>query len=74
MKVYWAGEATRRLRELTAYIAKDSPEAAKKVAATLLERSRRLTELPLLGRRCWVAVCPSIPTACFARFWSGHIA
>lgn len=42
MKVYWTDEATRRLRELTAYIAKDSPQAAKQVAAGLLKRSRSL--------------------------------
>jgi len=51
MKVYWSDEATRRLRELAAYIAKDSPQAAKQVAATLLKRSRELAEPPLLGRR-----------------------
>lgn len=51
MRVYWSDEATRRLRELTAYIAKDSPQAAKQVAAGLLKRSRSLAEPPLLGRR-----------------------
>ncbi|MBK9656374.1 MAG: type II toxin-antitoxin system RelE/ParE family toxin [Rhodanobacteraceae bacterium] len=51
MKVYWSHEATRRLRELTAYIAKDSTQAAKQVAAGLLKRSRSLAAPPLLGRK-----------------------
>jgi len=51
MKVYWSHEATRRLRELMAYIAKDSPQAAKQLAAALLKRSRSLAAPPLLGRK-----------------------
>ena len=51
MKVYWTDEATRRLRELSAYIAKDSPQAAKQVVAGLLKRSRSLAAPPLLGRK-----------------------
>ncbi len=53
MRVYWSTEATRRLREITRYIAKDSPEAAKAVAQRLLQRSRALAAEgpPLLGRR-----------------------
>lgn len=51
MKVYWSDEASRRLREITDYIAKDSPNAARSVAALLLRRSRLLAEPPLLGRR-----------------------
>lgn len=51
MKVYWTDEATRHLRELTAYIAKDSPQAARQVAAGLLKRSRSLAAPPLLGRK-----------------------
>ena len=50
MRVYWSKEATERLRDLAAYIAKRSPKAAKQVAAGLLKRSRSLSEPPLLGR------------------------
>ena len=51
MRVYWSDEATRRLREITRYIAQDSPNAAREVAARLLNRSRDLGPPPLLGRR-----------------------
>lgn len=51
MRVYWSAEAVRRLREITSYIARDSPEAARKVAAMLLRRSRTLAQPPLIGRR-----------------------
>lgn len=51
MRVYWSMEATRCLREIVAYIAQDSPTAARKVAARLLRRSRQLNVPPLMGRR-----------------------
>lgn len=51
MRVIWSAEAARCLREIVAYIAQDSPTAARKVAARLLLRSRQLREPPLLGRR-----------------------
>ncbi|MFT4197609.1 MAG: type II toxin-antitoxin system RelE/ParE family toxin [Pseudoxanthomonas sp.] len=51
MKVVWSEEATSSLHRIVAYIAKDSPVAARKVAARLLLRSRQLGEPPLLGRR-----------------------
>lgn len=51
MRVYWSEEATRRLREITRYIAQDSPSAAHRVATTLLLRSRALAQPPLLGHR-----------------------
>lgn len=53
MRVFWSTEASRRLREITRYIAKESPEAARVVAQRLLQRSRTLAEEgpPLLGRR-----------------------
>jgi plasmid stabilization system protein ParE len=47
----WSAEAAQCLRELVAYIAQDSPTAARQVAARLLRRSRQLTVPPLLGRR-----------------------
>lgn len=51
MKVYWSQEATRRLREITHYIAQDSPSAAHQVATTLLLRSQTLAQPPQTGRR-----------------------
>lgn len=51
MKVYWSAEAAHRLREIAAYIGRDSPSAAQKVVARLLDGSRALAEPPLLGRR-----------------------
>jgi toxin ParE1/3/4 len=53
MKVYWSHEASRRLREITRYIAKDSPGAAQEVAKRLLQRSLALAAEgpPVLGRR-----------------------
>jgi len=53
VRIYWSTEASRRLREITRYIAKDSPTAAKAVAQRLLRRSRMLAAEgpPLLGRR-----------------------
>lgn len=51
MRVVWSQEATDSLRAIVAYIAKDSPLAARKVATKLLLRSRQLQEPPLLGRR-----------------------
>ena len=51
MRVYWSQEAARRLREISTYITKESPSAARHVAATLLRRSRTLAQPPLAGRR-----------------------
>lgn len=50
MKVYWAQEARSRLKEIEAYIAKDSPQGAKRVIDRLLRRSQQLTSLPKSGR------------------------
>lgn len=51
MKVFWTPEARARLLEIQAYIAQNSPAAARNVAAQLLRRSRQLAVPPLLGRR-----------------------
>ena len=51
MKVYWTAEARSRLLEIQSYIAKDSPKAAREVAARLLRRSLALGNPPLTGRR-----------------------
>lgn len=51
MKVRWSPEAQQRLREITAFIAKDSPQAALKESIRLVERSMQLAVPPLLGHR-----------------------
>ena len=51
MRVHWSPEAQQRLREITAFIAKDSPRAALKESIRLVERSMQLSEPPLLGHR-----------------------
>jgi plasmid stabilization system protein ParE len=51
MKVRWSPEAQQRLREITAFIVKDSPQAALKESIRLVERSMQLAEPPLLGHR-----------------------
>jgi plasmid stabilization system protein ParE len=51
MKVRWSPEAQQRLREVTAFIAKDSPQAALKESIRLVERSMQLAKPPLLGHR-----------------------
>lgn len=52
MKVYWTAEARAQLLDIQAYVAQDSPMAARRVTATarLLRRSRKLAEPPLTGR------------------------
>ena len=51
MRVFWTPEARARLLEIQAYIARDSPAGARRVAAQLLRRSRQLAVPPTLGRR-----------------------
>lgn len=48
--VAWTPEALARLDDIEAYIANDSPFAAKDVIARLLARSRQLETAPLSGR------------------------
>ena len=50
MTVVWAPRAVRHLQELRAYIARDSPAAAGRVATLLLAGVDRLAEHPDLGR------------------------
>jgi plasmid stabilization system protein ParE len=50
MKVVWTDRAKLRLREIHAYIAQDSPNAASRVIRRLVERSRQLEILPHSGR------------------------
>ncbi|MFZ0395816.1 MAG: type II toxin-antitoxin system RelE/ParE family toxin [Terracidiphilus sp.] len=50
MKLRWSKRAIRRLASIHHYIAKDSPEAAARVAAAVVEAALRLEEYPLMGR------------------------
>jgi toxin ParE1/3/4 len=48
--IVWSPRATEHLAHLRAYIARDNPKAANRIAGTLLEAAERLAELPNLGR------------------------
>jgi toxin ParE1/3/4 len=50
MKVRWSRRAIRRLASIHDYIAKDSPLAAARVAAAIVETTLYLERMPLLGR------------------------
>ena len=50
MIIVWSPRAIAHLADLRAYIARDNPNAAGRIAATLLAAVERLTELPNLGR------------------------
>ncbi len=47
----WSAEAAEQLREITDYVAERNPQAARRIAAVLLKRSRHLAQPPLTGRR-----------------------
>ena len=51
MKVLWTSGALRRLQEIEAHIAQDSPQAARQMAERLVRRAQTLGEPPLLGKR-----------------------
>lgn len=51
MKVVWSREAQSRLREIVAFVSKDSPVAGQSIAEMLIRRSLALTVPPLTGRR-----------------------
>jgi toxin ParE1/3/4 len=48
--IVWSPRAIEHLAHLRAYIARDNPKAASRIAGTLLEAVERLAELPNLGR------------------------
>jgi toxin ParE1/3/4 len=50
MKLRWSRRAVRRLASIHDYIAKDSPAAAERVAAAIVETALRLERFPLIGR------------------------
>jgi toxin ParE1/3/4 len=48
--IVWSPRAVQHLAHLRAYIARDNPKAANRIAGNLLEAVERLAELPNLGR------------------------
>jgi toxin ParE1/3/4 len=48
--IVWSPRAIDHLAHLRAYIARDNPKAATRIASALLEAVERLAELPNLGR------------------------
>jgi toxin ParE1/3/4 len=48
--VLWSPRAIEHLAHLRAYIARDNPRAANRIASALLEVVDRLAEMPNLGR------------------------
>ena len=50
MTIVWSPRAIPHLTHLRSYIASDNPNAANRIAATLLDAVERLAELPNLGR------------------------
>ena len=50
MNIVWSRQAIGHLAQLRTYIARDSPGAAVRVAATFLDAVERLEEFPNIGR------------------------
>lgn len=50
MKLRWSGRAIRRLASIHDYIAKDSPAAAARVAAAIVDAALYLQTFPYMGR------------------------
>jgi toxin ParE1/3/4 len=50
VSVVWSPRAIDHRTHLRAFIARDNPRTANRIAATLLEAAERLAELPGLGR------------------------
>lgn len=48
--IRWTKRALRRLDEIGAHVAEDSPEAAARVIARILSAAELLTEQPAMGR------------------------
>ncbi|MDI6764313.1 MAG: type II toxin-antitoxin system RelE/ParE family toxin [Thermodesulfobacteriota bacterium] len=51
MKVHWTDTAEGHLDALYAYIARDSPEYAKRMVDRLTRRSQQIANFPFSGRR-----------------------
>jgi toxin ParE1/3/4 len=50
VKLRWSKRAIRRLASIHAYIAQDSPDAAARVAAVIIDAVQRLEQFPMMGR------------------------
>ena len=50
MQVRWEEDAIADLVKLRAYIARDNPEAASRIATKIITAANLLTEHPLLGK------------------------
>jgi len=50
MKLIWGPRAKRDLRELVAYIAEDSIQAAELIATRILKAAELLAKMPRVGR------------------------
>jgi toxin ParE1/3/4 len=50
VKLRWSRRAIRRLTSIHDYIAKDSPDAAARVAAVIVDSALRLQKFPHIGR------------------------
>ncbi|MFA5506818.1 MAG: type II toxin-antitoxin system RelE/ParE family toxin [Vulcanimicrobiota bacterium] len=50
MKVFWSSEARRKHREIREYIARDNREAAHKWATQTIGATKKLADLPMIGR------------------------
>jgi addiction module RelE/StbE family toxin len=50
VRLRWSKRAIRRLASIQTYISKDSPAAAARVAAAIVQAALRLEQFPLSGR------------------------
>jgi addiction module RelE/StbE family toxin len=50
MEVRWSAPAAEDLERICAWIERDNPEAARRVAMTIYEQCARLKHFPYLGR------------------------
>jgi toxin ParE1/3/4 len=48
--IVWSPRAIEHLAHIRSYIARDNPNAANRIASTLLDAVERLAKLPNLGR------------------------
>jgi toxin ParE1/3/4 len=48
--IVWSPRGIGHLTQLRSYVARDNPQAANRIAGTLLDAVERLAELPNLGR------------------------
>ena len=51
MRLHWTSEARVQLRAIEAYIAQDSPAAARRTITRLVQRARQAGEFPHSGRQ-----------------------